>query len=375
METVDVAIVGAGVIGCAVAFELARAGARVVVLERDQPGAHASGAAAGMLAPIAEASEGSPLLELGLRSLEMFPARVAELTELSGIDPELTRCGILRVASGPECAGLERRARALESQGCQWLGREELAKREPRLAPDLEGGLWSPREGCVDPQRLVRAYAGAAQRRGARFEVGAHVVGLSRARERICGVRTADGELGAGEVVVCAGAWSAPLGRALGRRWPVEPVRGQMLALEAPQPPLASIVWSAGAYLVPRPDATLRVGATVERCGFAAHPSAAGVARLLEGARSTLPALGDSRFLSAWAGLRPETPDHLPLVGPVAALPGLWLATGHYRNGILLSALTARALADWMLEGRRTEGIEVLDPDRFGAADDPTTRT
>jgi glycine oxidase len=179
-------------------------------------------------------------------------------------------------------------------------------------------------------------------------------------------VRTAHREdVTARDVVVCTGAWSAALGAAVGRHWPIEPIRGQMLALEAPHPPLASILWSAAAYLVPRPDGALRVGATVERAGFDARPTAAGIAQLLEGACATLPVLGDARFLSAWAGLRPATPDHLPLLGPVPGVEGLWVATGHHRNGILLSALTASALSDWMLEGRRAHGLEALDPGRF----------
>jgi glycine oxidase len=166
-------------------------------------------------------------------------------------------------------------------------------------------------------------------------------------------------------VVLCTGAWAGSSRDWLGLDLPVEPVKGQMLALEAPAPPPRSILWSDRAYLVPRPDGTLRVGATVERAGFDVRPTSGGIAALLDAARELLPDTRDSRFLRAWAGLRPGSPDHLPLVGPLASRPGLWLGVGHHRNGILLSALTGRALAEGVLAGSWPAGLAALDPQRF----------
>jgi glycine oxidase len=171
--------------------------------------------------------------------------------------------------------------------------------------------------------------------------------------------------LAAAAVVVCTGAWARSSGQWLGIELPVEPVKGQMLALEAPVPAPGSILWSDAAYLVPRPDGTLRIGATLERVGYHALPTAGGVAALLAAARNVLPDTDGCRFLRTWAGLRPGTPDHLPLVGTLAAQPGIWLGVGHHRNGILLSSLTARALTAGVLGGRWPAGFEALDPQRF----------
>ena len=365
MAVYDAAVVGGGVVGCAVAFELARAGASVALIERDEVAAHASGAAAGMLAPIAESSADSALFRLGMRSLGLFPDLVRELADLSGIDAELVQAGILRVATAEEAPELRRRARELAEYDCEWCGVDELRKREPRLSEEFVGGLWSPREACLDPLLLTRAYAGAAQRRGAELHLGASAVGLLHDHGRVQGVRTAEGRILAGDVVLCTGAWSRLVGDWIQAAWPVEPVKGQMLALEAPRPPLTSIVWSRDAYIVPRPDGSVRVGATVERVGFDARPTARGLSELLGGACATLPALGSSRFVSAWAGVRPSSPDGLPLLGPVASWAGLWLATGHHRNGILLSAVTSRLIAQGVLEGHWSADYEVFEPSRF----------
>jgi glycine oxidase len=365
MRGCDAIVVGGGVIGCATAFELARAGADVLLLERDAIGAHASSAAAGMLAPFAESEGSGPLLELGVRAQAELVGRLAELSELSGLDPQLRVCGALRVASEARAGSLRETAARLARFECSWLEAEELYKREPRLARGLVGALWSPREACLDAGLLTRAFALAAGRRGARLRPGVPVFGLVRQGERITGVRTAEGEISTAAVVLCTGAWARGSGEWLGVDIPVEPVKGEMLALEAPQPPPVAIVWSDAAYLVPRPDASLRVGATLERAGFDIRPTAGGVGALLEAARNLLPDTQGCRFLRAWAGSRPGTPDHLPLVGPWVSRPGLWLGVGHYRNGILLCALTARALAAGVLGGTWPADLAALDPRRF----------
>jgi glycine oxidase len=367
MRACDAIVVGGGVIGCATAFELARAGADVVLLERDAIGAHASSAAAGMLAPIVESEAGEPLLELGVRAQAELCERIEELVECSGVDPGLLRCGALRVAGPERAPALRASALKLAGLDCRWLEADELYKLEPRLAPGLAGALWSAREACLDAALLTRAFAIGAQRRGALVRPGTPVLGLIRSGDRIAGVRTAEGELGAAAVVLCSGAWARASGEWLGLALPVEPVKGQMLALETPVPPLPSILWGDGVYLVPRPDGSLRVGATVERAGYDTRPTAGGLALLLDAARALLPDAARCRFQSTWAGLRPATPDQLPLVGPLATRPGVWLGVGHHRNGILLSALTARALASGILAGAWPDGLGALDPQRFGS--------
>ena len=367
MAGCDVVVVGGGVIGCAVAYELARAGASVVLVERDEIGAHASGAAAGMLAPIAESSGSGPLVDLGLRSLNQVTQRLPELEELSGIDPRLVRCGVLRLAPPGEVEELRAVASALARHGCEWLDADELRKREPRLAEEWGGALWSPREASLDPLSLTRAYAVSAERRGADVRPGTVARGVILDGTRTVGVRTDAGDVPAGDVVLCAGAWSGEVDDTLGQAFPIEPVKGQILELEAPEPTLPAILWSPDVYLVPRPDGSLRVGATIERAGFDARPTAGGVAALLEAACSVLPPLAECRFARSWAGLRPATPDRLPLVGRVPGRPGLWIAAGHYRNGILLSALTAECLAAELVRGETRPELKALDPARFPA--------
>jgi glycine oxidase len=367
MRTSDAIVIGGGVIGCATAFELARAGAEVVLIERDAVAAHASSAAAGMLAPIVESGASGPPVALGMRARAELVERCAELREVTGIDPGLAHCGALRVAGEAGAGELQRAAARLSGFACSWLAADELYKREPRLAPGFAGALWSPHEACLDAALLTRAFAAAAERRGAGIRVGVAAQGLLRVGDRITGVRTSDGALAADAVVLCTGPWAAASEAWTGVSLPVEPIKGQMLALEAPTPAPGSILWSDGAYLVPRPDGSLRVGATMERAGFDARPTAGGLAALLEGAASLLPDTRRCRFLRTWAGLRPATPDHLPLVGPLPARSRGWLAVGHHRNGILLSALTARALAQGILGGSWPAGLEALDPQRFGS--------
>jgi len=374
MRAADALVIGGGVIGAAVAWRLARAGAAVALVERDEIGAHASGAAAGMLAPISESLGDGAIFSLGQESLARLEAELDELRELSGVDPELVRSGVLRVAASDEEDALRARAQSLAASGCSWVDARELEKREPVLAAGLAGALFSAREAHVDGRQLARAYAGAAERRGASIARGVEVHGLLREGARVAGARTSQGDWRAHDVVLCTGAWARSASDWLGTDVPVAPVKGQMLALEPVAPRGGPILWSRDVYLVPRRDGELRVGATVERAGFDARPTAAGVAQLVGGACALVPALRDAALARVWAGLRPGTPDDLPLVGSAPGAPGAWLAAGHYRNGILLAALTGAALASEILEGARLPGLDAFDPARF-ARENPTRAT
>jgi glycine oxidase len=364
----DAVVVGGGVIGAAVAWSLARAGLAVSLLERAELAGQASSAAAGMLAPISESHEDGPLRRAGLASLALFPALVAELRDASGIDPELVPSGCLRVpADDAEADALRRRADRDTAFGLTWLAPGDLARLAPGLAAahHARGALFCAREAHVRSPLLTRAFAGAAAARGARIETGVAVRGLLRDGVRVCGVATSAGERPAGLVVLCPGSFAAECAAWIGpaASIPVEPVRGQIVALEAPAP--RSIVWGRDAYLVPKLDGSLVVGATVERVGFDARTTAGGVATLLAAARALVPALEGARFLGASAGLRPDTPDHLPLVGPWPGAPGLVVATGHYRNGVLLAPLTGQLVADGALGKGWAE--PAFDPARFAA--------
>lgn len=349
----DVLVVGGGVVGCSVAWHLAREGLSVTVLERGAIAGQASGAAAGMLAPLGEAESAGPFLEWGLRSLDRFESLAQELREVSGVDPEFVRSGILRVATDE--AGAIELARQRERVGAElcWLSADELRRTAPLVTEAAHGALWSPREAHVRSPLLARAYARAAEACGARVEEGVPVMGLLRERSRVVGVETPDGVRPSAWVVLCAGSWTRTAAAWIGPGIdvPITPVRGQIVALDAPPAGLASIVWGAGGgvYLVPKLDGSVVVGATSERVGYDRRVTADGVAGLLRSAAQLVPALGDASFRGAWAGLRPESPDGLPLVGPVPTVDGLLLAAGHYRNGVLLSPATGELVADGVL--------------------------
>jgi glycine oxidase len=318
-----------------------------------------------MLAPFTESHGEGPLLEIGARALERLRTVVEEVRDVSGIDPAFVERGILRVAGEEEAALLRERAAKLEPHGLRWMDRQELHSLEPGVTAEAAGAIWSPNEGHLDPGLFTRSLVGAALARGARLEVGLPVHSLWIERGRARGVRTADGLRDGSNVVICAGAWSRIFEGELALEIPVDPVRGQMIELEAPGRASRPILWGSAAYLVPRRDGTLLVGATVERVGFDATVTAGGIESLLSGARAILPEAEGWRFRGARAGLRPATPDGLPLVGPIPGIHGVWLATGHHRNGILLAAATGEMIAEGIATGVACRETSFLSPARF----------
>ena len=361
----DVVVVGGGVVGAAVAWFLAGEGVGVTLFERGDIAGEASGAAAGMLAPLSEAEDDGPLRRRGLESLAVFAEIVAALRDRTGIDPEFVPSGVLRVAeSEREAEALRARARTEADLGLTWLDRQELRSAAPGVAPSLRGALLAADECHVRSPLLVRAYIAAARQRGAVIRTGSDVRGLLREGGRVVGVRTSEGDRGCDVVVLCAGCWTATSAEWLGTRpIPIEPVRGQIVSVDMPVPAFGPIVWGRGAYLVPKRDGSLVIGATLERVGFDRSVTAAGVRSLLAGAEALVPDLGVRGFRGAWAGLRPDTPDHMPLVGPVPGIDGVVLAAGHYRNGVLLSPVTGRLVADGVLG--KGWGEEAFLPERF----------
>jgi glycine oxidase len=365
MVGADVVVIGAGIVGFAVANALAQRGASVVVLERDHPGAQTSRTAAGMLTPFVGGLAEGPLLSLGARALEEMAALAEEVQEHSGVDPGLVRSGCLRIASKLEEALLRNQAKELEPYDVRWVDRDELLEREPGVTADAVGGLWSPREAYVRPRQLTRALEGAALSRGVRLERGVPVLSLRREGNRIRGAQTPEGDYDADQIVICAGAWSGLFEESLGFSVPVEPIRGQILELGRPPRAGSPILWGLGAYLVPRQDGTFLVGATEERVGFETRVTASGVQGLLEAACEILPEVRKYEFREARVALRPGTPDDRPLVGRVPNVDGAWLATGHYRHGVLLAGLTGKLIAQALVGGESPDELQLLDPGRF----------
>ncbi|HMD31182.1 MAG TPA: glycine oxidase ThiO [Candidatus Acidoferrales bacterium] len=365
MESPDVIIVGAGIIGCSVAHELARRHLRVLALDRQEPGKEASWAAAGMLTPAAESSEAQPLVPFANASMALYPQFVEQIEQTSGMPAGYRRGGALEVFFG---SGADERLREwltrLRAAGFtpQTLNAAELRGMEPALAEDAAAGAYLPDEGSVDNRLLTKAVAKAAEREGVEFRVGDAVTRIATSGARVTGVETQRERLAAGRVVIAAGCYTAQIEGAE-RYAPTIPARGQMAALRPSSMPLRHVV-RGPSYLVPRGDGRLLVGATVEHAGFEKVTTAAGIGGLLNDAVRMVPGLAGAPIVETWCGLRPDTPDHLPVLGP-ADIEGLWFATGHFRNGILLAPATARALGEWITEGKTSLPLEAFSAMRF----------
>ena len=368
----DVIVIGAGIIGCAVACELGRRGAAVRVLESRVVGGGATQASAGILAPFIEADRPGSLRTLGAESLELWDDFVARVVVDSGGDVLYERTGTLEVATDePSMRRLERTRSALLAAGVEGhlLTAREACAAEPSLSRTVGGGLLIPSHGFVGAAAVTSALrqAGAA-RHGVSFLTGQPA---RRVRVRPAGgmaVETAAGTLTGDAVVLAAGSWSGGVAVEGEAALPVRPVRGQLLRLAWTGDPLARVVWSPGCYVVPWPDGSMLVGATIEDVGFDERATVSGVAALIEAVGGVLPKARNAGFEAVRVGLRPGTPDDLPVVGSSPAAPRLVYATGHYRNGVLLAPLTARLVADLMLDGREDPLLAAVAPGRFDAA-------
>lgn len=350
----DVAVVGGGVIGLSIAYHAARRGAKVTLMEAARLGSGASGTAAGMLNAQAESGEPGPFLDLQLAGRDAHRPLSGELYKETGLDPEYVWSGTLRVARGE--AFEERLADAYRWQKerglpARWLNGEEARDLEPALSPDAHAALYLPEEGQVNPQRLARALALAASRWGAELEEESRVTGLRVERGRVIGLDTGRGGVDAGSVVLAGGAESPGLLSGLGVKLPVYPVKGETLTVRATLPPVRANVWDEGCYLVPKRDGRVVVGATERPGEWDRRPTLGGMAHLSEAARGLVPALSGAPVSDLWGGLRPSTPSGRPILGPVEGVEGLLLATGHGRNGVLLSAITGEAVGALALGG------------------------
>jgi glycine oxidase len=354
----DVAVIGGGLAGLTGAWRAAQRGARVVLLERGELAAQASRAAAGMLAPAAEADLGErALLALGLRAAQRWPAFAAELQEATGAEVGYRRCGTLIVArDDDEAAALERELgfRAQLGLPVSRLRPSQARRLEPALAPTVRLALEAPDDHVADPRLLAPALAEAARRAGAVLRTGAEVVAVRPGEVELAG-----GEIvRAGEVVVAAGAWAGALTGVA-----VRPVKGQILRLRDPDGPglLERVVRWDGGYLVPRGTGRYVLGATMEDRGFDTRVTAGAVHELLRDASELVPGVLELELEEAFAGLRPTTPDNTPLIGR-SDRSGLVFATGHHRSGVLLASITGELVAD-ALTGAPPE--QALHPDRF----------
>ena len=367
-------VIGAGVIGLGIAWRLVQAGCVVTVFDRGEAVHGASWAAAGMLAAAVETEPGEePLLPLALESQRLWPDFARELEAASGISVNYRDEGTLVVALNRDDAAQLRHSYEFQKGldlDLHWLSAAEARAREPHLKPGIAAAVWSPRDHQVENRDLGRALAVAARKAGVELVEHCAVREAVLAGDRITGVVTERGREPADVVVLAAGAWSRAIeGLPSAARPPVRPVKGQMLSLrmDARAPLLRHVVWAPDVYLVPRHDGRLLVGATVEEKGFDPHLTAGGQLTLLNAAWRALPGIEDLPLEESWVGFRPGSRDDAPILGR-GAVEGLVYATGHHRNGILLTPITAQTIAGLILDGQSDPVIAPFALDRFTPA-------
>jgi glycine oxidase len=360
---VKVLVVGGGIIGCAAAYELARSGCRVTVFERAAPGAEASSAAAGLLAPIDDSTD-TNFARLALASWRLYPDVVRDLQERTGIDVEYVTRGTIYPMSGAQKRRDVPQWADIKEFGVELLEGEELHRREPALSPKIQDAIFVKGDHWLNNQRLVLAYAQAAVSAGVELRSGDNVSRLvvedGRARAVVTDGERIDGDA----VLLAAGAWSGELMAELGSPLRIEPRRGQMIAL-AHVPAVVRHCVHGEVYLAPRPSGELLIGATVERAGFQRAVTAEGIAGLLHSAFELVPSLRKLSIARTWCGFRPWAPDSLPVLGPWPGVDGLFVATGHFRNGILLAPITARLMTEWITGRPLSLAVKDFLPDRF----------
>ncbi len=369
LVSASVIVVGAGVVGAAIAYELAASGVRVQVLDARRPGQGATRASAGVLAPYIEGHEATPLRELGRRSLDLYDGFIDRVRADSGHQIVYQRNGTIEVAlTSEEVDRLSATSAAFWKLGIEarWVPPLAFEDHEPLLSSQALGALLIPEQGFVGVTGLTSALVGGAERHGARVKVETGAIRIHRMPAGRIGVQTDDASWDADRVVLAAGSWSSRIEVEGAAPIPVRPVRGQLLELETDPGALRHVIWHSDGYLVPWPDGTVLVGATVEDVGFDEGTTEQAVRGLRDMAASLVPSLENAPMRGARAGLRPKGVDDLPLVGPSATLPGLIYATAHYRNGVLLAPLTAGLVKQLVLDRAIDSSLQLMSPARAG---------
>ena len=363
----DVAVVGGGVIGCSIALRLAQSGLKVAVIERGQIGREASWAAAGMISPQTEASGPGPFFDLCLRSRSLYPEFASEITELSGIDVEYCDQGSL-------CVQLTKDDQRHAEQWTTWqsdaglriepIPLDTMRKMEPAVTESATGAVFVPNDHQIENRRLMSGLELALRKLGVEVIDYQTANGLIVERNRVTGVLCRAQRIDAGLVVIAAGCWSGQLLEPVGLKVATIPARGQMVALKGALSQISHVLHSSNCYVIPRLDGRTLVGATVEYVGFQKGITAGGISSLLAAAIELSPALKSCEIVEAWSGLRPDTSDHLPILGE-SGVDNLLLATGHFRNGILLAPVTADLIAATIVGGQSISELIPFSIARF----------
>jgi glycine oxidase len=370
VKTYDVVIVGGGIIGSSIAFDLAQRSLRVALLDRQEPMREASWAAAGMLSPAPHHPTDIPLVPLAQASLELFSKFTETVEEASGMRTGYRTGGAIVVMSHGE---VERELSTLVALhhglglSCEPLPLDEAMKMEPALGRDARAAALLPDECSIEPRALGAAVLAAAASAGVDLRAGMEVVSLVLDGNKCVGVKTSSGEsFHAAQVVLAAGCWSSQI-MGVAPYAPTVPLRGQMIALRYSGTPIRNVLRSERGYIVPRGvkgPQTIILGSTIENAGYEKYVTSGGLEKILSAANALVPELAKAEIIETWSGLRPGTPDHLPIIGP-ADIDGLLLATGHYRNGILLAPITAKLVGEWIAERKASLAWDMFSPLRF----------
>jgi glycine oxidase len=367
MKKFDVAIAGGGLIGAAIAFELARAGLQVALFDRQQPGEGSSWAAAGILSPAPENSGMISTVPLGRTSLQLYPEFVANVEEISGQSVGYRARGTLEALFSSDAQEQLSTIIALHhglGLKAEPVSADDAREMEPALSSEVEAAVLRPDEASVDNRALTKAVLTAAERSGVKPFSGSNVQSIAKEGGRCAGFLVDGEKVESRWTVIAAGCCSAEIEGAA-QYAPVRPAKGQMIALRAQDLSIERVLWSDHVYLVPRNDGRILAGATVEYVGFDKTVTAGSVQKIIAAALQLAPALVDAQIEETWAGLRPDAPDHLPIIGPTD-LDGLLIATGHFRSGILLAPITARLIREWITTQNISLDWSRLSPMRFG---------
>jgi len=365
----SVVVVGAGAVGCTVAHQLAKEGARVIIIEPRAPGQGATRASAGILAPDIEGHGSSLLRLLGRRSIGMYDDFIADVVADSGHEIVYQRNGTFELAfSAADVDRLEELAAALKRDRIEsrWLAPAEFDAIEPHAAKNARGALLIPIHGFVGVTALTQAAAAAAQKYGATLVSGTGAIRIVAMPDGRAGVEAANAKWEADRIVLAAGSWSSMITVQDADQVPVKPIRGQLIQLESEPGALSRVIWGPDGYLVPWPDGSVLVGSTVEDVGFDERHTDEAVANLRAAAASLVPALAKAELTSIRTGLRPKGPDDLPMLGHSKVVPGLIYATAHYRNGVMFAPLTVKLVGDMVFGRPADPALADLDPSRFG---------
>ena len=369
MNSPDVVVVGAGIVGCTIAYELAKTGARVQVLEPRAPGQGATRASAGILAPYIEGHGSSLLRDLGKRSLDLYDDFIAALRADSGHDVTYQRNGTFELAfSTADVDRLTALGDGLRQDGIEahWVQPDGFSQHEPMASPSALGALLIPTHGFVAVTAVTLAAVVAAQKYDAVFTFETGAIRIFPMPSGRVGIQSSTTLWEADRVVLAAGSWSSNVVIQDADVPPVKPIRGQLIQLQTDPGRIHRVIWGPDGYLVPWPDGSVLVGSTVEDVGFDEGHTAEAVDKLRAAAVSLVPSLAAAEMSSVRTGLRPKGPDDLPLLGPSRAVPGLIYATAHYRNGVLFTPLTVKLIGDLVFDRPSDPALRHLDPARAG---------